>query len=83
MVLNNIVQKTTVPPTAVNDTAHDLLEMRYMVVIKAVNTTVITPIIGITRNPTKLKGAKHKVTANVHSSSVTVTGGEVWTTDWA
>lgn len=83
IVLNNIVQNTTVPPTAVNDTTHDLLETRYMEVINAVNTTVITPIIGITRNPTKLKGAKQKVTAKVHNNSLNVTGGDVWTTVWA
>jgi hypothetical protein len=83
MVLNNIVQKTTVPPTAVNDTAHDLLETRYIVLIKAVNATVITPIIGITIKPTKLKGAKQKVTAKVHSNSFNVIGGSVWTIAWA
>jgi hypothetical protein len=78
-VLNKIVQKTTVPPTAVNDTAHDLRETRYKVVINAVNATVIAPIIGITIKPTKLKGAKQNVITKVHANSLSVTGGGVWT----
>jgi hypothetical protein len=77
-VLNSIVQKTTVPPIAVNDTAHDLLEIRYNVVIKAVNATVIAPIIGMTIKPTKLKGAKQNVVAKVRANSLNVTGGGVW-----
>jgi hypothetical protein len=77
IVLNSIVQKTTVPPTAVNDTAHDLLETRYNVVIAAVNATVIAPIIGMTIKPTKLKGAKQNVATNVSANSLNVTAGGV------
>jgi hypothetical protein len=50
-----------------------------MVVIKAVNATVIAPIIGITIKPTKLNGAKQKVITKVHTNSFNVTGGGVWT----
>jgi len=50
-----------------------------MVVMKAVNATVIAPIIGMTIKPTKLKGAKQKVIIKVHSSSLNVTDGGVWT----
>jgi hypothetical protein len=77
-VLNRIVQKTTVPPTAVNDTAHDLLDTRYIVVMKAVNATVIAPIIGMTIKPTKLKGARQNVVTKVSANSLNVTGGDVW-----
>jgi hypothetical protein len=50
-----------------------------MLVTKAVNTTVIIPIMGMTIKPTKLKGAKQKVARKVHNNSLSVTGGDVWT----